>query len=151
MPPPAVDAASLAGVYLAVTALAVGSMARVLDAAVTRHTTSQSEASVWLAAWFAVAVAAGLVAAQVRETCRAECQTTGQPVACEAQRNCLLAASAMLWISAGSALMMLLTVVHVVHLRDALMTAAASAGPLATVWYWASTVSFPPLPRVPAL
>lgn len=150
MTAPARQAAAAAALYLAVTAIGVVATARVLDAGLARarhDTNSRVESAAWFVATLAAALASLGVSLQVRRDNAAECQRTLRAVPCQAQRNCLLVVSGFVWTCAGAAVLCLLALARVVYLRDALTAVATVAWPVNTVWYWASTVSYPPLPR----
>ena len=146
---PATGFGSIAAVYAAGALMSAIAFARVLDPYLLASTTHQStgEAVAWLIGFALLTTAAIIVYHQSKQAAACEQTFTGLTVACQAQRNAATVAAAFVWIATLSLVLAILTVANVVHLRDGLTATATLGGPVATVWYWASTLSYVPLMR----
>lgn len=141
---PALAFGMLAGTYALGVLVSVVAAGRVLDT-VRPSTTAETLAwTVGCGAWLAVAIWAW-----TRARAFAECErkVTGQPVSCQAQRNAATMAAALVWAAGLSLLVVLLALVTLLRLHDALVVTSCLGGPLATVWYWASTLAYVPAKR----
>jgi len=147
---PALAFAAVSAVYAAGALLAAVALMRVLDPLLMPATPGTAGESVaWLLAWLAATVAAAVVAWYAHGIAEAECQFTRRAVACQAQRNASTIAVALLLLASVSLALSILMLAGVVHARDALTVMATLSGPVATVWYWAATLPYLRVDRVP--
>lgn len=134
--------------YASTAVTGMVALLRLLDVA--RPPTSRAEATTWSLVSAALLAVSGGAAHLARVEERRECGTTLER-ASQAQRNARAMAENLVLANAYSLLAFLLAVVwraQVTALRDAL-TMLACLGVLLTGWYFASTVPYALLPRVP--
>lgn len=148
---PAVCFPHVSGVFVSLVALGLAASLRVLDWHGTRGPEARNPPAGETFAW-AAATAVGLAAASVVLTgavraAAAERTFTGAPVPSMPQRNAALVATAFVLLLSASLVVLFLALAGVTRLADSLTVVSVLCGPVAAVWYWASTLPYEYLPR----
>ncbi len=132
--------------YLVVTVASFVALSRIVVPGLVQG--AVAERAAWLVA-YAVVTGLGIAAyVYAKKACDAECARYHTTAATQRERNARTFAGILVWTGAASVLLALLALTNAIFLRDALTATTTIGGPLVTMWFWASAVSYAPFPRL---